>query len=99
MKKLLCKIIAFSITHKFSTFVMILGIVIGGVYSFLQLPIEAYPDVTNTNVIIITQWPGRGAEEMERFVSIPIELEMNSIPKKTALRSISLFGLSYISII
>jgi cobalt-zinc-cadmium resistance protein CzcA len=69
-----------------------------GVYAFSQLPIEAYPDLTNTRVQIISQWPGRGAEEMEKFVTIPIETEMNGIPHLANLRSISLFGLSVVTI-
>ncbi len=69
-----------------------------GVRSFLATPIEAFPDVINTRVVIITQWPGRSAEEMEKFVTIPIEMEMNVVPKKTSLRSVSLFGLSVVTI-
>lgn len=69
-----------------------------GVRSFLNTPIEAFPDVINTRVVIITQWPGRSAEELEKFVTIPIEVEMNVVPRKTSLRSISLFGLSVVTI-
>ena len=69
-----------------------------GVRGFLTTPIEAFPDVINTRVVIITQWPGRSAEEIEKFVTIPIEIEMNVVPKKTSLRSISLFGLSVVTI-
>ncbi len=69
-----------------------------GVHSFLTTPIEAFPDVINTRVVIITQWPGRSAEELEKFVTIPIEVEMNVVPRKTSLRSISLFGLSVVTI-
>ena len=69
-----------------------------GIRSFLATPIEAFPDVINTRVVIITQWPGRSAEEIEKFVTIPIEIEMNVVPQKTSLRSISLFGLSVVTI-
>lgn len=69
-----------------------------GIRSFLATPIEAFPDVINTRVVIITQWPGRSAEEMEKFVTIPMEIEMNVVPRKTSLRSISLFGLSVVTI-
>jgi heavy metal efflux system protein len=99
MNKILCRLIVFSLTHKLAIFLLTLSLITGGIYSFLQLPIEAYPDVTNTSVVVITQWPGRSAEEVERFVSIPIETEMNLVPQKTTLRSISLFGLSYITLI
>jgi heavy metal efflux system protein len=99
MNKILCRLIVFSLTHKLAIFLLTLSLIAGGIYSFLQLPIEAYPDVTNTSVVVITQWPGRSAEEVERFVSIPIEIEMNLVPNKTTVRSISLFGLSYSVII
>src|SRR5262249_38615167 len=61
---------------------------------FRNLPIEAYPDVTNVQVQIITQFPGHAAEEVERLVTIPVENEMNGIPRRASLRSISMFGLS-----
>ncbi len=60
---------------------------------------EAFPDVTNTQIIIVTQWNGRSAEEVERFVSVPIEVAMNSVQRKTSVRSISMFGLSVMKII
>jgi cobalt-zinc-cadmium resistance protein CzcA len=67
-----------------------------GAISFEKLPIDAYPDLSPPHVEIITQWPGHAAEEIERLVSIPIEIEMNGIPRLEALRSISLYGLSAI---
>jgi cobalt-zinc-cadmium resistance protein CzcA len=67
---------------------------IWGAISFRQLPVEAYPDVANNYVEIITQWPGITAEQIEQQVTIPIEIVMNGIPHLTALRSFSLFGLS-----
>ncbi|MBI1780481.1 MAG: efflux RND transporter permease subunit, partial [Sphingobacteriales bacterium] len=70
-----------------------------GFVSFQKTPIETFPDVTNTQIIIITQWPGRSAEEMEKFVSIPLEIAMNSVQKKINLRTTSSFGLSYIRLI
>ena len=90
--------IGFALKNKYFIFFMTLVAVILGVFSYLNTPIEAFPDVMNTRVIIITQWPGRSAEEIEKFVTIPIEIEMNSVPKKTSLRSISLFGLSVITL-
>ena len=75
-----------------------LFVIAWGIRSFLATPIEAFPDVINTRVVIITQWPGRSAEELEKFVTIPIEVEMNVVPRKTSLRSISLFGLSVVTI-
>ena len=67
-----------------------------GAFSFLNLPIDAYPDLSPPHVEIITQWPGHAAEEVERLVTIPLEIEMNGIPRLEALRSISLYGLSAI---
>lgn len=73
-------------------------IVVWGVITFRSMPIEAFPDTTNTTVQIITQWPGRSAEEVEKFVTIPLEIAMNPVQKKESLRSTSIFGLSVINI-
>ncbi len=70
-----------------------------GVWSYLNTPIETFPDVTNTQIIIIAQWPGRSAEEIEKMVTIPMETVLNSVQKKANLRTTSSFGLSYIRII
>ena len=70
-----------------------------GIISFHRLPVEAYPDVANTWVQIITQWPGRAAEEVEQQVTIPIEIQMNGIPKLLHVRSASLAGLSVVNLI
>lgn len=70
-----------------------------GIVSFLNTPIEAFPDVTNTQIIIVTEWKGRSAEEVERFVTIPTEVAMNSVQRKTNVRSITMFGLSVMKII
>jgi len=99
MNKFIKSIITFSLKNKFFVLFMTLLIVAGGIISFLNTPIEAYPDVTNTRIVIITQWPGRSAEEVEKFVTIPLETELNVVPNKTSLRSISLFGLSVITLI
>ena len=72
--------------------------ILAGVSAFRQLPVEAYPDVTNVSVQVITLFPGRAAEEVERLVTIPIENQMNGIAKRTSIRSISLFGLSQVTI-
>jgi cobalt-zinc-cadmium resistance protein CzcA len=70
----------------------------GGI-SFHNLPVEAYPDVADNYVQVITQWPGRAAEEVEQQVTIPIEIQMNGLPHLTHLRSTSLFGLSSLMLI
>ncbi|QOI98757.1 MAG: efflux RND transporter permease subunit [Flammeovirgaceae bacterium] len=91
-------IIGFSLKNKALVFLGTVVVIAAGIRSFLLTPIEAFPDVINTRVVIITQWPGRSAEELEKFVTIPIETEMNVVPDKTSLRSISLFGLSVVTI-
>ena len=99
MNSFIRSIVRFALTNRFAVFFGILLIIVGGVVSFMNTPVETFPDVTNTNTIIITQWPGRSAEEVERFVTIPLETELNSVPKKSTLRSVSLFGLSVVTII
>ena len=70
-----------------------------GAFAFYKLPVEAYPDVANTWVQVITQWPGRAAEEVEQQVTVPIEAQTNGVSHLTSLRSVSLFGLSVVSLI
>lgn len=92
-------ILSFSLKNKFFTFFWVGLIVIAGVISYIRIPIEAFPDVTNTQIIIVTEWNGRSAEEVERFVTTPIEISMNSVQRKTNVRSITMFGLSVIKVI
>ncbi len=99
MNKLIENIIAFSLRNKFFVFFCTIVIIITGIYSFNNTPIDAFPDVTNTKIIIITQWPGRSAEEIEKFVTIPIEIAMNPVQKKTDIRSTTLFGLSVVTVL
>jgi cobalt-zinc-cadmium resistance protein CzcA len=70
-----------------------------GAISFHNLPIEAYPDIADNYATIITQWPGRAAEEVEQQVTIPIEIQMNGIPHLVHLRSESIFGLSFVLLV
>jgi len=99
MNKLIKNIIGFSLRNKLFTFFWIGIVIIAGVISYKNIPVEAFPDVTNTQIIIVTQWNGRSAEEVERFVTSPIEISMNSVQKKANVRSITMFGLSIIKII
>ena len=99
MKNFINNIITFSLRNKFFILFMTLLVVIFGVYCFEKTPVDAFPDITNTNVTIITQWPGRSAEEVEKFVTIPIELAMNPVQKKTIVRSTTLFGLSVVNVL
>ena len=65
-----------------------------GIWSFTRLPVDAYPDLSPPMVEIITQWPGRASEEVERLITVPVEIGMNGIPELRVVRSISLYGLS-----
>jgi cobalt-zinc-cadmium resistance protein CzcA len=99
MFKAIKKVIAFSLKNKLFIFFATIVLIIWGIISFRNIPIEAFPDVTNTQITIITQWPGRSGEEVEKFVTIPIEVAMNPIQKKTSVRSTTVFGLSVVKII
>src|SRR5882757_2597105 len=99
MNKFVKGIISFSIKNKFFTFFWVGLLVLAGTFSYIRIPIEAFPDVTNTQIIIVTEWNGRSAEEVERFVTTPIEIAMNCVQRKTNVRSITMFGLSVIKVI
>jgi cobalt-zinc-cadmium resistance protein CzcA len=92
-------VVDFALNNRFLVLLAAIMLLVWGAISFLALPIEAYPDVANNYVNIITQWPGRAAEEVEQQVTIPIEIQMNGIPHATSLRSISVFGLSSVTVI
>lgn len=98
MHKFIDNIVAFSLKNKFFIFFSTTIAVIAGAISFKHTPVDAFPDVTNTKVTIITQWPGRSAEEVEKFITIPVEIAMNPVQKKTDIRSTTLFGLSVINV-
>ncbi len=85
--------------HRAVVIAMLGAFVVAGICAFQELPIEAYPDVTNVSFQIITLFPGHAAEEVERLVTIPIENAMNGIPKRVSMRSISLFGLSQVTLV
>lgn len=99
MQKFVRNIVSFSLKNTFIVLFGVLILLFGGIYSYIHTPIEAFPDVTNTRARIITQWPGRSAEEIEKFVTLPISKEMNTIPNKAEVRSISLFGLSVVTVL
>lgn len=98
MHSFIDNIIAFSLKNKFFIFFLTTIAIIAGTVSFIHTSVDAFPDVTNTKVTIITQWPGRSAEEIEKFITIPIEIAMNPVQKKTDIRSTTLFGLSVINV-
>jgi cobalt-zinc-cadmium resistance protein CzcA len=93
------KLVDFALENRFLVLAAAVLLFVWGAISFHQLPVEAYPDVANNYVEIITQWPGISAEQIEQQVTIPLEVVMNGIPHIVHLRSFSLFGLSDIKLI
>src|SRR5437879_5756568 len=92
-------LVEFALRNKILVLSLGVILVVWGVISFHTLPVEAYPDVANNWVQVISQWPGRAAEEVEQQVTIPIEVQMNGIAHLTHLRSTSLFGLSVVTMV
>src|SRR5438105_5841806 len=96
---MIARLVAFALHQRFVTLALALLLTAGGIVSFHRLPIEAYPDVADVEVDVITLWPGHAAEEVERYITIQLEKELNGIAKVTFLRSFSNFGLSNIRIL
>jgi cobalt-zinc-cadmium resistance protein CzcA len=92
-------LVDFALNNRFLILAATVLLMIWGVISFHNLPVDAYPDVANNYVQVITQWPGRAAEEVEQQVTIPIEMAVNGIPHLEHLRSTSMFGLSSVMLI
>src|SRR5690242_4574475 len=92
-------LVDFALNNRFLISLVALLLLVWGVISFHNLPVEAYPDVANNYVQVITQWPGHAAEEVEQQVTIPLEIAMNGIPHLDHLRSFSVFGLSSLSLV
>ena len=88
------RIVQFSLQQRFLVILMTVFVAVAGAFSFKRMPVDAYPDLSPTMVELITQWPGHAAEEVERLVTLPIEVEMNGVPRMMIMRSISLYGLS-----
>src|SRR5271167_2310593 len=88
------RIVQFALQQRFLVLMLVVFIAIGGAVSFQRMPVDAYPDLSPPMVEVITQWPGHAAEEVERLVTLPTEVEMNGVPKMDIQRSISLYGLS-----
>ena len=98
MKKLEQSIVTFSLQHTTLVLFAVMILLFSGIYALRHTAVEAFPDVTNTRARVITQWPGRSAEEMEKLITLPVTKELNSIPQKANVRSISLFGLSVVTV-
>ena len=99
MTKFLRAIVGFSLRNKYFILLCAVALIVVGILVFREMPIEAFPDVTNSEISIITQWPGRSAEEVEKYITIPVEIALNPVQKKINLRSTSIFGLSYVKLI
>ena len=88
------RIVQAALRQRFLVLMLTGFITVGGILSFQRMPVDAYPDLSPPQVEIITQWPDHAAEEVERLVTLPLELEMNGVPHMIIMRSISLYGLS-----
>jgi heavy metal efflux system protein len=88
------RVVQFALRQRFLVLMIAALVVISGGLSFQRMPVDAYPDLSPPIVEIVTQWPGHAAEEVERLVTLPIEIEMNGVPRMETLRSVSLYGLS-----
>src|SRR5947207_14640376 len=89
-------LIAFAIRYRVATLLVTVAFALFGIRTFLKLKVEAFPDVTNVQVMVITLYPGQAAEEVERQVTIPVERSLVGIPRVLVQRSITSFGLSQI---
>jgi cobalt-zinc-cadmium resistance protein CzcA len=88
------RIVQFALQQRFLVLMLTVLMVVAGAWSFKQMPVDAYPDLSPPMVELITQWPGHAAEEVERLTTLPLELAMNGSPRLKVMRSISLYGLS-----
>src|SRR6266566_5591926 len=96
---MITRLVAFALHQRFITLALAFLLTVGGIISYHRLPIEAYPDVADVQVDVITIWPGRAAEEVERLITVQLEKELNGIAGITFLRSVSNFGLSNIHVL
>lgn len=95
---LINRIVAASLGQRVIVILLSTMLVAGGIWALNRLPMDAYPDLSPPMVDVVTQWPGHTAEEVERLITVPVELGLNDVPKVTAKRSISLYGLSDVTL-
>src|SRR5579862_4614326 len=88
------KLVQVALKQRFLVLMLVGLLIIGGIVSFQRMPVDAYPDLAPPTVELITQWPGHAAEEVERLITLPLEVEMSGTPQMVVMRSISLYGLS-----
>jgi len=94
----LAKLANFAIRQRIFVLVMVFALAVAGFRAFQDLPVEAFPDVQDVQVQVVTQYPGQSPEEVERAISIPVELEMSGVPRATNVRSVSITGLSVVTL-
>src|SRR6185437_15008026 len=92
------RVVQFAVRNRFLVFMLTVLLVIAGTVAFQRMPVDAYPDLSPPMVEIVTQWPGHASEEMERLVTLPLEVEMNGVPQLVVMRSVTLYGLSDITL-
>src|ERR1017187_6899378 len=92
------RLVDFALSNRFVVMAIAVLLIAWGALSFHKLPVEAYPDIADKYATVITQWPGRAAEEVGQQVTIPIEIQMNGLPQLVSLRSWSLAGLSSLNL-
>uniref|UniRef100_Q01SJ1 Heavy metal efflux pump, CzcA family n=1 Tax=Solibacter usitatus (strain Ellin6076) TaxID=234267 RepID=Q01SJ1_SOLUE len=95
---MIAKLLRFALAQRFVMIVLSLGLIGLGIYSFQQLKVEAYPDISDTQAVVITLYPGHAAEEVEQQVTVPIERALNGVPSVIARRSRTIFGLSVVEL-
>src|SRR5690349_22628053 len=95
---MIAQLLRFALRQRFITVLIGLSLVAAGIWAFNQLKIEAYPDISDTQVVVISLFPGRAAEEVEQQVTVPIERALNSAPNVIARRSRTIFGLSVVEL-
>src|SRR5690242_8921872 len=88
------RIVQFALNQRFLAILLAAVVCVAGTIAFERMPVDAYPDLAPPMVEIVTQWPGHAAEEVERLVTLPLEVELNGVPHMEVMRSISLYGLS-----
>ena len=93
------RLIRAALEQRLIVLLVVLGIIVSGVAAFRHLPIDAFPDVTPVQVQVITRAPSLAPAEIERLVTVPLEIEFTNLPGKTELRSVSRFGLSVITVV
>src|SRR5919204_6027876 len=95
---MIAKLLRLALKQRFLSVVLGVGLFALGIWAFMQLSVEAYPDISDTQVVVITVYPGHAAEEIEQQVSVPIERALNSVPNVIARRSRTIFGLSVVEL-